>query len=73
MFIKLTKTHSYLSYVDNTIKQIEPETIWVNVSQIQFFGNGYVYLKDDSVQVKETPEEILKRIQEVQNETNANK
>ena len=73
MFIKLTKTHSYLSYVDNTIKQIEPETIWVNVSQIQFFGNGYVYLKDDSVQVKETSEEILKRIQEVQNETNANK
>ena len=73
MFIKLTKTHSYLSYVDNTIKQTEPETIWVNVSQIQFFGNGYVYLKDDSVQVKETPEEILKRIQEVQNETNANK
>ena len=73
MFIKLTKTHSYLSYVDNTIKQIEPETIWVNVSQIQFFGNGYVYLKDVSVQVKETSEEILKRIQEVQNETNANK
>ena len=73
MFIKLTKTHSYLSYVDNTIKQIEPETIWVNVSQIQFFGNGYVYLKDDSVQVKETSEEILRRIQETENETNANK
>lgn len=67
MFIKLTKTHSYLSYVDNTIKQIEPETIWVNVSQIQFFGNGYVYLKDDSVQVKETSEEILKLIQEAEN------
>ena len=73
MFIKLTKTHSYLSYVDNTIKQIEPETIWVNVSQIQFFGNGSVYLKDDSVQVKETSEEILRRIQETENETNANK
>lgn len=72
-FIKLTKTHSYLSCVDNTIKQTEPKTIWVNVSQIQFFGNGYVYLKDDSVEVKETSEEILKRIQEVQNETNANK
>ena len=39
MFIKLTKTRSYLSYVDNTIKEIEPETIWVNVSQVQFFGN----------------------------------
>ena len=64
MFIKLTKTHSYLSYVDNTIKQIEPETIWVNVSQIQFFGNGYVYLKDDFVQVKETSEEILQLIKE---------
>lgn len=73
MFIKLTKTNSYLSYVDNTIKQTEPKTIWVNVSQIQFFGNGYVYLKDDSVEVKETPEEILKRIQETENETNANK
>lgn len=73
MFIKLTKTHSYLSCVDNTIKQTEPKTIWVNVSQIQFFGNGYVYLKDDSVEVKETPEEILKRIQETENETNANK
>ena len=68
MFIKLTRPNSYLSYVDNTIKQTEPETIWVNVSQIQFFGNGYVYLKDDSVDVKETPEEILKRIQEAQNE-----
>lgn len=73
MFIKLTKTHSYLSCVDNTIKQTEPKTIWVNVSQIQFFGNGYVYLKDDSVEVKETPEEILKLIQETENETNANK
>ena len=73
MFIRLTKTHSYLSCVDNTIKQTEPKTIWVNVSQIQFFGNGYVYLKDDSVEVKETPEEILKLIQEAQNETNANK
>ena len=69
MFIKLTKTHSYLSYVDNTIKQTEPETILVNVSQIQFFGNGYVYLKDDSVQVKETSEEILKLIQEVKNDS----
>ena len=69
MFIKLTKTHSYLSYVDNTIKQTEPEIIWVNVSQIQFFGNGYVYLKDDSVQVKETSEEILKLIQEVKNDS----
>lgn len=67
MFIKLTKTHSYLSYVDNTIKQTEPEAIWVNVSQIQFFGNGYVYLKDNSVQVKETREEILKRIQDAEN------
>lgn len=67
MFIKLTKTHSYLSYVDNTIKQTEPETIWVNVSQIQFFGNGYVYLKEDYVQVKETQEEILKRIQDAEN------
>ena len=66
MFIKLTKTHSYLSY-DNTIKQTEPETIWVNVSQIQFFGEGFVYLKDDSVQVKETREEILKRIQDAEN------
>lgn len=66
MFIKLTKTHSYLSCVDNTIKQTEPKTIWVNVSQIQFFGSGYVYLKDNSVEVKETPEEILKRIQETQ-------
>ena len=67
MFIKLTKTRSYLSYVDNTIKEIEPETIWVNVSQIQFFGDGFVYLKYDSVQVKETPEEILKLIQELEN------
>lgn len=67
MFIKLTKTYSYLSHVDNTIKQTEPETIWVNVSQIQFFGEGFVYLKDDSVQVKETREEILKRIQEAEN------
>ena len=67
MFIKLTKTHSYLSYVDNTIKQTEPETIWVNVSQVQFFGNGFVYLKDDFVQVKETPEEILKLIHGVEN------
>ena len=68
MFIKLTKTHSYLSYVDDTIKQTEPETIWVNVSQIQFFGNGFVYLKDDYVQVKETPEEILKLIQEAKDD-----
>ena len=69
MFIKLTKTHSYLSCVDNTIKQTEPKTIWVNVSQIQFFGNGYVYLKDDSVEVKETSEEILKLIQEAENDS----
>lgn len=69
MFIKLTKTHSYLSCVDNTIKQTEPKTIWVNVSQIQLFGNGYVYLKDDSVEVKETSEEILKLIQEAENDS----
>lgn len=66
MFIKLTKTHSYLSF-DNEIKQTEPKSIWVNISQITFFGNGYINFGPDGIEVKETQEEILKLIQEAEN------
>lgn len=65
-FIKLTQTTSYLSY-DREIKQTDPKPIWINVSQITLFGNGYISFGKKGIEVKETPEEILKLIQEAEN------
>lgn len=65
--IKLTQTSSYLSF-ENEIKETDPKPIWVNISQITFFGNGYINFGTDSIQVKETPEEILRLIKEAEND-----
>lgn len=64
--IKLTRTGSYLSF-EREIKELDPQPIWVNTSKITFFGNGYIYLLQESINVKETPEEILRMIKEAEN------
>ena len=50
--------------------------ILVNTAQIEYIladAGGIKFPDCDTFWAQETPEEILKRIQEVQNETNANK
>ena len=65
-FIKLNQTSSYLSF-ENEIKETDPKPVWVNISQITLFGNGYINFGTDSIQVKETSEEILQLIKEAEN------
>lgn len=62
--IKLTKVNSYWSYYENKIKGTESEPIWVKTSKINFFQNGYIYIGQEKIEVKETPEEILALIKE---------
>lgn len=66
-FIKLTQTDCYFSSFDRKIKELDPKTIWVNISKITYISTGYVYLGKESISVKETPEEILLLIKEAEN------
>lgn len=65
--IKLTKVNSYWSYYENEIKEIKSEPIWINTSKLNFFQDGYICIGQEKIKVKETPEEILALIKEVQN------
>lgn len=67
-FIKLTRTDSYFSSYDKELKELAPKPIWVNTSQITLFYNGCVWLGEESISVKETPEEILRMIKEAEND-----
>ena len=66
-FIKLTKTDTYFSNFDKELKELDPKPIWVNTSKITLISNGYIWLGEESISVKETPEEILRLIKEAEN------
>ena len=67
MFIKLTNLNNEITLINpNFLLTVEPNETG---SYFQMH-TGRSLLQGN---VKETPEEILKRIQEAQNETNANK
>ena len=68
-FIKLTQTSTYFSNFDKELKELDPKPIWVNTSKIALISNGYIWLGEESISVKETPEEILRLIKEVRNES----
>lgn len=61
-FIKLTQTGTYFSNYDKELKELDPKTIWVNTSKITLISNGYIWLGEESISVKETPEEIMQMI-----------
>lgn len=69
MFIKLTRTGTYFSNFDKELKELDPKPIWVNTSKITLISNGYIWLGEESIPVKETPDEILRRIKEANNVT----
>ncbi len=66
-FIKLTQTGTYFSSFDKELKELDPKPIWVNTSKITLISNGCIWLDEESISVKETPEEILRRIKEANN------
>ena len=67
MFIKLTQTGTYFSNFDKELKELDPKPIWVNTSKITLISNGCIWLDEERISVKETPEEILRLIKEAEN------
>ena len=67
MFIKLTQTGTYFSNFDKELKELDPKPIWVNTSKITLISNGCIWLDEESISVKVTPEEILRLIKGANN------